>query len=181
MSFRKLLIRISCSKSELLIVLLLMTSGLAWAQHGKSDHNDSHPDRTDWVINAKNSLINLDITTIEKPLKVRSRMDDGLMYQRFYITKPSLIKFETGDWVYIMFHSAHDNKEIGDLSIARDQDGNFYYNQGHVCGEIGFEARTPKFCDSSLCFFTNFKEETEEIPWVKLEGNYIPDSDHSHD
>lgn len=49
-----------------------------------------------------------------------------------------LIEFDNNEWIYIATHSWHLDDKIGDVSVAIDNKGNIYLNEGHVCGGINF-------------------------------------------
>ncbi len=55
----------------------------------------------------------------------------------YYITEGK-VPFKDSGWVYVITHSSHDDnagfRAIGDISLAMDSHGDFFYSLDHVCG-----------------------------------------------
>ena len=91
-----------------------------------------------------------------------SRLEEKDDFSCYEMEDEALIWINDDEWIYIISHSWHDSKEIGDQNIAIDSAGNLYKNDGHVCGGSLFiskskvKPRTPKE------FFDNFPGWTGE-------------------
>ncbi len=132
--------------------------------------------RKDYVRQTRKAIRRINPDTVSTVLTLDAQVKDSLIYQFTEVLGPSLIQFETGDWIYVISHSRHKDHRIGDVTIARDQDGRFYYHCGHVCGgEVRFEATSEELCITSEVFFRNFKDEADELSWQPLKGNLVPD------
>ncbi|HOO47495.1 MAG TPA: hypothetical protein PLM29_14755 [Deltaproteobacteria bacterium] len=55
---------------------------------------------------------------------------------RFFIKENGLIRLPSGEWIYFMSNSQHDQNQFGDLLLAKDSHGRLFYSEAHVCGGI---------------------------------------------
>ncbi|WP_181039960.1 hypothetical protein [Aureitalea marina] len=138
-------------------------------------------ERNEWISQTVSKLEAIDPELITSSVNLLTRPDDGEFYNTIDLTKDSLIKLPSGDWIYVIIHSGHDNKLIGDLSIARDQSGQVYFNQGHVCGEIRYKAHTQSPITSSEEFFLHLKDSSDKLSWKKLDHDELISAGHTHD
>ncbi|MBM4163450.1 MAG: hypothetical protein FJ222_03290 [Lentisphaerae bacterium] len=81
-----------------------------------------------------------------------------------------LLNLGTNDWVWIVSHSAHDDPNIGDVSIGVCQGGRLYKNEAHVCGKQLRLVSTNGLAlpASSEQFFRLFLDEIDDKPWIPL-------------
>jgi hypothetical protein len=78
-----------------------------------------------------------------------------------------MIKFEDGSYLKLMSSSTHTNKKIGDITLAVNEQGDVYINQGHICGSIiHFETIQRNLPKTALEFLTNFTSDTDSEPWL---------------
>jgi hypothetical protein len=137
--------------------------------------------RKKWVKQVRKSLKQMNPDTVSIKSKMNTYERNGLIHQKFRIRNSGLITFESNDWVYVTLHSEHNDERIGDLAIARDQDGKYYYHLGHVCGGIiNFVATSKTPYTSSEDFFQYFKDDIESLVWQPLKKNFIPLSPEEH-
>lgn len=79
------------------------------------------------------------------------------------------LRLSNGEWIHFVSISSHYNKEVGDATLAIDNTGNIYINDGHVCGGIiHFENYNAKELQTSLQFFQNFVSDTDKKKWISL-------------
>ncbi|MFC1461344.1 hypothetical protein ACFLQR_02355 [Verrucomicrobiota bacterium] len=93
----------------------------------------------------------------------------------YYANSDGLLRLGKTNWVLIVTHSFHademDNKandSIGDIFLARDQDGNFYRNDGHPCKCMILKSQSSNGWNSVSEFLktTSMMGKT----WTKLEN-----------
>lgn len=71
--------------------------------------------------------------------------------------------------IYFSTSSSHDNPETGDITLALDQSGNIYQNNGHVCGGIiSFETGDISKLRNSRQFFRYFVSDTDGEGWYRI-------------
>lgn len=145
------------------------------------NHSENKKLRLDWIKKKQKALNNINIDTVARKSKLVIRNKSNFTIQKYRIIDSGLIRFESGEWIYITSHSEHENKKIGDIIIARDQKGNYYYNSAHVCGGIiNFEAKSNEPIKSSKDFFRLFKDDVDDVSWEKLKTSNISISKHKH-
>lgn len=87
----------------------------------------------------------------------------------FQIRGEGFICFDNGDWIYFMTHSSHDDEEIGDITVARDNLGRVFYNNGHICGGvIAFFTKERDVNFSAYNFFDIFLSDSDNEVWVEM-------------
>ena len=90
------------------------------------------------------------------------REDEGV----FYGGREGLIRFSDGGWAYIVSHSKHDeNQEIGDITLAYDNNGNIYSNHSHICGYqrgVSIRSKSPNG-------FADIKDFLESKEWGEID------------
>ena len=85
------------------------------------------------------------------------------------VTKNGIIKLNNGDWIYIRTNSSHENEEIGDISMAIDNNKDVFKNEGHVCGGIiNFETNLFSELKTTSDFFKYFVSDTDSATWEKI-------------
>lgn len=86
------------------------------------------------------------------------------------IVKCGILRLDNGGWIYFKTTSSHENKEIGDVSMAVDDKKNIYKNMGHVCGGIiHFETTQLTKLKETSDFFKFFICDTDSASWEKVE------------
>jgi hypothetical protein len=100
-------------------------------------------------------------------------IEDFYQFSYRIISEEGFIEFENGDWIYLRIHSSHEEEEIGDISLAIDNWGKMYFNQGHVCGGIIHYVTHKKLKVQSVDdFIQNFKSDTDDRPWILIDDYY---------
>jgi hypothetical protein len=85
----------------------------------------------------------------------------------YRIIKQGRIQCSGGESVYITLHSAHDNKEIGDVCIGLSDRGKIFVNFDHVCGGvINFKDNSATLPKDASDFFDRFVSDIDQEKWV---------------
>jgi len=149
-------------------LLLLLQSRSVFSQvHGTGDYDPAK--RSEWIKETVKKLKAFDPATAEKKQELKFREQDGEIHQSCRILNEGLVEFESGDWVYIILHSGHEQDSIGDIALAIDRKGKLFKHEGHVCGNIcHYETVAPEKYTTSKDFFRYFKDDTEGLSWEKL-------------
>ncbi len=167
--------------SSAFLLLFLVCSSSLYAQGHTALKIDSHA-RNVWVKQMRKSLKEIKPGDVPTKAKLETYERDGMIHQKYRIIKAGLIQFNPKEWVYVTLHSQHDDNRIGDLAIAIDQDGKYYYHLGHVCGGIvHYQATTTNRLSGSNDFFLYFKDDIDGLPWYPLKRNPVPASPLVHD
>jgi hypothetical protein len=168
----------------LFVVLLFSQCNLATkvkgsdAEHSTSTKLYFNPHRSK-VINEEKR--NLWIKRVVDSLSSLGRMDsfevsmpnitdyENIKMISYRINRKGKIVFQDGQSISIFLHSAHEDSEIGDISVAIDKNNMIYINLGHVCGGIAHfnmdVAQTPL---NSKIFFAKFYSDTDGDKWIKF-------------
>lgn len=128
--------------------------------------------RTYWIKTALEGLKlqdNVDCQNIE----IQSYEDAENQYFKKYIkiSKDTTCKiiFPDGSFLKFIAHSVYDSFEIGDITIAINENNISYKNDGHICGGIiNFSELKKKDIQSSNDFIRHFKSETDSKGWEIL-------------
>ena len=126
--------------------------------------------RQEWINQMKKEIVKLNPDTVHHILEA-SIVDLGAEYYTFsYRLKTTgLIQISPNEWIYLTSSSSHNNPEVGDITIAIDQDRQFYINEGHVCGGIvHFRTETKIDLKTSKQFFEYFRSDIDSIPWSAI-------------
>ncbi len=95
----------------------------------------------------------------------------------FRVRGSGFISFEDGDWIYLVSHSEHNSEQVGDLTLAIDNHGEIFINDGHVCGGIiNFMTKRKIQVKEASHFFGNFISDTDDRGWISLSHEYITTS-----
>jgi hypothetical protein len=103
--------------------------------------------------------IDMKITDIEDFFQISYRlMGDGY------------IRFENGDWLFLRSTSSHLNEQVGDITLAIDNRGEIFINEGHVCGGIiHFITHEKKAVKAASDFIQHFMSDTDDQYWSRLD------------
>lgn len=151
-----------------------------------------NPDRANWMIETFDQL---EAFKPSKDTKVTERQDvlaEDKKYvgSEYLIENNSMIRFGKDQWLYFVYHSMHwsrdmingkikrptsgviiPNDTIDDITLAIDNNGNIYKNDGHVCGILYV------FCKNKIETIDDFLKtktrgyqngNTIEMKWEKL-------------
>ncbi len=146
-----------------LFLLLIFTHATLFAQHSDNEINKSM--QVKWI---KNALKELKITTQTVDFKIsKPQINSEPDYKRilYTIEENSKMVCGSGEWIYFRTHSKHDNKEIGDITLAVSDKGLQYVYYGHVCGgEVYFKNNSDTVPDDAPEFFAKFTSDAQN--WI---------------
>lgn len=126
-----------------------------------------------WVENAIKYMVSeLDISTCEN-IHIKEYISEEHDYYKQYIKLDveniSKLIFEDGSYLIFNSQSVYNDREIGDITLAINENNLVYMNDGHVCGGlINFIDLNKNKIKSSHDFIRYFKSETENKGWVIL-------------
>ena len=128
--------------------------------------------RQAWMENAIQNLNN-NAKVYDAPVIGLEKVElEDLYYLGYRLQGAGKIRFEDGSWIRMMSNSAHHNGEVGDIVLAIDQNGDYYINEGHICGGIiNFVCGKKIDLSNSNQFFKNFKCDTDKKEWYTLKHN----------
>jgi len=74
-----------------------------------------------------------------------------------YVADKALIRTTGKGWIYVMAHSEHTDKAIGDIALAIDNKRRMYKSESHICGGVVvFQASHFKELEKTEDFFKYF-------------------------
>jgi hypothetical protein len=138
--------------------------------HGKKAVVDQEK-RTEWISKA------VDILKHKNDIDFPQLSMNELIHEDFYqasyrLIEKGIINFNDGSYVKLMSTSAHAISEIGDITLAVDEQGSVYINQGHICGRIiHFNTHQKGLALSAETFLKNFTSDTDDEPWQLYRGS----------
>ena len=151
----------------LLMVGLFMLPGEFYAQQACNIKPDPVK-RKEWLLQTQARMLEF---TLQAPVpRVSPEFIHYDTYTRisYQVVKEGVIYFGDNDWIYIVSSNSHDQPEVGDLTVAMDQDHNFYLNRGHVCGgQARYICDELKEIKTSATFFSSFKEDIDMQSWTR--------------
>ncbi|MCT4622765.1 MAG: hypothetical protein N4A46_04010 [Schleiferiaceae bacterium] len=170
------------SNLHTLIVICLCAFFSTSSLFAQEHHNEiDKKTRKQWIKEMKHSLSSMNPDTVKRNVELKTRDKKGLLHQEYRIVYSGIIHFEQGEWIYVTLNSSHKNPQVGDISMARDQDGKIYYSLGHVCGKIvHYVAQSKEPYSSSSDFIKYFTDDTDHAHWKVLKGTHVPVSEHTH-
>lgn len=132
--------------------------------HGKKAVVDQEK-RTQWIRKAVDSLMLKNESDF--PQLAMSELIHEEFYQASYrLIEKGMIIFDDGSYVKLISTSAHAISEIGDITLAVNELGDVYINQGHICGRIiHFRVHQKKLTLTAGIFFDHFSSDTDDEPW----------------
>jgi len=84
----------------------------------------------------------------------------------YRLTEPGCIRFDNGDWIFLVSNSEHFDEEVGDVTLAIDNSKRIFINDGHVCGGIiSFMVEHEIDLNSAEAFFQHTVSDTDDIKW----------------
>lgn len=76
---------------------------------------------------------------------------------------------KNGGFLILYPNSSHSNSEVGDITLAIDHLSNFYFNRGHICGNVmHFENLSLSVPYNVEEFILNFVSDTDSEKWIRL-------------
>jgi hypothetical protein len=136
-----------------------------------------------WTGEKVSRLMEYKISTNDQPIQVDEINIEDYFQLSYRINGQGLIKFQDGSWVYLISNSNHNNSKVGDLTIAIDDQGNKYTNDGHICGGLVHSASKDKIpVEHADHFLKYFKSDADDQQWkeIKIINNSKLQSTHHH-
>jgi hypothetical protein len=132
--------------------------------HGKKGVIDEIK-RNTWIKETVDSLIKKNVDDF--PQLVMNELIHEDFYKASYrLIEKGVINFKDGGYLKLMSTSAHSIAEIGDITLALNEHGEVYVNQGHICGGIiHFETHDRGKTQSALDFLNSFQSDTDDESW----------------
>ncbi len=97
------------------------------------------------------------------------RQENGIKYS-IRLFEKGFLRLSGTDWIYFLSSSAHNNPDVGDITLAIDSKGKIFENSGHVCGGIiHFETVKIGVPATSNDFFEFYESDTDGVKWKKLD------------
>jgi hypothetical protein len=126
--------------------------------------------RQEWIRQTGRNLRR--ITTEQCTQQVEPRvvaLEDVYMVSYRLTNQEGCITFPNGDWIYMIAHSSHDDNGIGDITLAIDNRGRLFSNEGHVCGGIiHFYSESDEELTGANDFFGRFLSDCDDCKWQLL-------------
>ena len=125
--------------------------------------------REQWLERTRQEMVNFHSDTCRKTIEPEIT-DLGEEYYScsYRLQGPGMIRISAEEWIYLVASSAHDNPEVGDITLGMDQKKRFYINEGHVCGGIiHFQSLERIELKTSKQFFKHFVSDTDSAGWVR--------------
>ncbi len=149
--------------------LLSLHCFFVFAQADEGIAKFSEEKRNQWIKEKTSELKKIKPETVfQKATLQENEHVDGIILSVEVKGKNILYTGDDG-WIYFETHSAHDNSDIGDITIAIDSKKRIFINEGHVCGGyIYFDAMHFKEIPSADSFFKHFNYDSEKGNWKRV-------------
>lgn len=135
------------------------------AQH-TDDDKFSASEQQKWLKNAASEMARFIPDISAGPIIPHISETDNFYQITYRLDGKGWVKFAGGKWIYMISSSAHANPEVGDITLAMDNNKKFYTNKSHVCGGIiHYQCLKKIKIKSPADFFKNFEGDTDNIPW----------------
>lgn len=135
--------------------------------HGKQSEVNSKK-RDQWIIRTIYQMQSSEDAAILEDLPAQELVHDEFYQISYRLIERGKIKFDDGSHLFIVSTSAHQTKDIGDITIAINEKGEVFINQGHICGGIiHFKTHKKGLPKTSASFLQHFKSDTDDESWVE--------------
>lgn len=126
--------------------------------------------KSQWLDSAATRVSKIQsVNESSKVFPVQVTSFEGFYKREYQIRGEGFVVFENGDWIYFVTHSSHENEEVGDITLGKDNQGNFYLNEGHICGgSISFYTSDSTLTLNSYTFFNNFFSDSDNKVWSRI-------------
>ena len=103
-------------------------------------------------------------------LEVIEEVENDFYMERINLPEGDTYRIECMDgYIELRAHSMHKSKKYGDVVVARTSSGEWYMNAGHICGDrINFVKHEKQGPLTESSFFSSFKSDSDQIPWIKM-------------
>jgi hypothetical protein len=133
-------------------------------QHGRKTVIDEIK-RNTWIKDTVDSLMNKNVEDFPK-LVVNELIHEDFYKASYRLIEKGVINFKEGGYLKLISTSAHSIAEIGDITLAVNEIGEVFVNQGHICGGIiHFETNDRGKTHAALDFLNSFQSDTDDESW----------------
>jgi len=151
-------------RSALLITIIFSLIGSARG-------NDLAPETATWI--AEQAEVMQGIASTNLPAGVQTDAEGNpdfadlpSLYSVSGNVGRAFFQFSTNQWVFIALHSSHLDDGVGDVILAKDESGNFWINDDHVCGGVRFWSPTQQTpVTKSREFLREYVSRTKNRRW----------------
>jgi hypothetical protein len=134
--------------------------------HGKTKEVNIKK-RDIWINETINHLKSMCTTANFEVISKQELIHEDFYQMSFRLIENGKIIFQDGSYLHLVSTSAHTTKDIGDVTLAINKDGDVYINQGHICGGIiHFKTHKKDMSNTAVSFLENFKSDTDDEPWI---------------
>ncbi len=155
--------------TTLITILIFLFSLPVRGQHA-GNAAISDVSRKQWVKETSRELRKFNPENCVNYMEPETMEIDGYFRISYRMTEPGCIRFENGDWIYLVSNSSHFNEKVGDITLAIDNQNRRFINEGHVCaGIIHFIIEEKVEVKSADQFFELFVSDTDSIHWRKMD------------
>lgn len=125
--------------------------------------------RNHWVQQTLTYLADPSNTNEFKRMEWKETHQEGNYQKSTRLVQNGILYFQDGSYLKMIAHSAHENPEIGDITLAMDSGGRMYVNTGHVCGGIIHFITHKKLSNCRIRHFVkHFVSDTDDQRWKKI-------------
>lgn len=134
--------------------------------HGKTNEVNIKK-RDQWISETLNLMNTADSGANAEVLSMQELIHEDFYQMSFRLINNGKIIFQDGSFLHLVSTSAHASKDIGDVTLAVNEDGDVYINQGHICaGIIHFKSHKKDAAPTAGDFLKNFKSDTDDESWL---------------
>lgn len=136
--------------------------------HGKTVSIDLKK-RDAWIAQQIKNLSVRHIDTAYTIMTMRELIHEHFYQASYRLIDKGMIKFEDGSYLKMISTSSHTRSDIGDVTVAINEKGDVYINQGHICGRIiHFNTHQRDKVKTAADFITHFTCDTDDEPWIEM-------------
>jgi hypothetical protein len=129
-------------------------------------------ERENWIHTTIENLQNIQAPQNETSIETNITDIEDFFQISYRLQGSGYIHFDNGDWIYLVSTSSHDTEQVGDLTLAIDNHGKIYLNEGHICGGIIHFIINDKIAVKAASdFIQHFISDTDDIGWKNLYTN----------
>ncbi|KAF0129833.1 MAG: hypothetical protein FD155_2077 [Bacteroidetes bacterium] len=160
------------SRTSVFIIIMILLVGswkIGFGQHDnahKLDYKQREIKKNEIIQTLKAFKPNDQTAVLE--LK-ETEIDYQTIKKSIRVIGEGFLQLNEATWIYFVSFSSHKDANIGDMTLAIDNIGNMYQNDGHVCGGIiHFETFDRSAIKNPEHFFHLFKSDTDDLGWSKI-------------
>ncbi|HRY34137.1 MAG TPA: hypothetical protein P5531_14320 [Bacteroidales bacterium] len=159
--------------SSLKIGLLLLLLPIACNNHAQAPCNRQaervREAREHWIGLRQQQMLLFTTESCKEIIQCQTIDLIDLQQTTYRLHGQGCIFFVDGSWVTLVSVSSHEDTAVGDITLARDDRGMFYQNDGHVCGGmIHFVIKNRTDIRTAADFFRDSRSDTDDKPWKAI-------------